>query len=477
MARQIWAVILFSLTWLAGCAPGPTPVTGQSSAEVTYPDNQSETATNVSNTGGKQIITITYNDKTDSVSTIVYTTTDRIIKTGASLMGWSNSTDGGKNWNYGGKVSPPDGWAALWGDPAIATWFNDQRYVFLSNLAIPASKMPAEGASGNIAPYLGGACLARSVDGGFTFSNYKCVDNNHHFYDGASLAISQSGEVYAAYIDWDMSKIDVWRSPSINGTFTLLPDPFPGITMSAHARLRTWYDTPYVAAQAANGWVWINRYSGGSWGKAVNISQMAAELYPSVKLSKGDLRTGPQYSYDIGAASDWGDDPIRMLYTARDGPGGRLYVRGAYCPLDLTACKDAPEWGTTPGNLNLEGDQFDPNVRAFPGFLTISPAWQATYLSREHDVKGNSVSVKHGALAVLPNQGPRVLLPFDVATNLDVCSYGTYWGDYNDLQFAGFAKDSTNAQFLVAFSDSSKGCVEQGEWKSRHLHVSTAMVP
>lgn len=476
MTRAMGATILLLAIWLPGCAPGPTPVTGQSPEEATYPDNQSETAINVSNTGGQQIVTITYNDKTDSVDTIVYTATDRIIKTGASLMGWSNSTDGGKTWKYGGKVKPPAGWAALWGDPALATWFDDQRYVFLSNLAIPSSKMPEGGASGSPAPYLGGACIARSADGGRTFSNYACVNNNHHFYDGASLVVSTSGRVFAAYIDWELSKIDVWISPSINGSFTMLPDPFPGITMIAHPRLRTWYDTLYAVAQAANGWVWINKYSGGSWGTPVHISQMAAQVYPTVKLSKGDLRTGPQYSFDIGAPSDSADDPIRMLYTARDGGAGRLYVRGAYCPLDLSSCKDAPEWGTTPGNLNLSGDQFDPNIRAFPGFLTIPAAWQVTYLSREHDVNGNSVSVKHGAPIRLPDNGPRVLLPLDVATNLQVCSYGTYWGDYNDLQFAGFPKDSTAAQFLVAFSDSSKGCTEQTEWKSRHLHVSTAMV-
>jgi len=477
MRGGLWAVIMGAGIWLTGCAQGPVAVTGQSSADPTWESNQSETAINVSNTGGKQIFTVTYNDKTGNEGTIVYTANDRIIKTGATLMGWSNSTDDGQTWKYGGKVPPPREWAALWGDPAIATWFNDQRYVFLSNLAIPASKMPANGVSGSPQTALGGACLARSSDGGVTFSNYTCLTNSSHFYDGASLAISLGGAVYAAYVDVATTRIDVWRSDSVNGQFTMLANPFPGITMYGHPRLRTWYNAVYLVAQASNGWIWINRWAGGSWGKAVHFSQMAAQLYPTVHLSKENLRTGPQYSFDVGAASDWGDDPIRMLYTARDGAGGRLYIRGAYCPLDISACKDAPEWGTTPGNLNLEGDQFNPNVRAFAGFFSIPAAWQGTYLSREDAPNGNSVTVKRGALAVLPNKGPRVLLPFDVATNLDVCSYGTYWGDYNDLQFAGFARDSTTARFLSAFSDSSKGCIEQSEYKSRHLHVSSAMVP
>jgi len=34
-------------------------------------------------------------------------------------MGWSYSDDAGAHWTYGGKVAPPNGWAVLWGDPAL----------------------------------------------------------------------------------------------------------------------------------------------------------------------------------------------------------------------------------------------------------------------------------------------------------------------------------------------------------------------
>src|SRR5258708_12446067 len=105
-------------------------------------NDQSETAISVQGYGDKQVITVTYNDGTGNTGKIVYTPTQRTVFSGASLMGWSYSTDNGGHWTYGGKVTPGSDWPILWGDPAITASKTNQAIVFLSNLAAPASTYP-----------------------------------------------------------------------------------------------------------------------------------------------------------------------------------------------------------------------------------------------------------------------------------------------------------------------------------------------
>jgi len=464
---------------VSGCPGQGIQVTGQPSSP-TLPAPQSETVISVSNLNGGSIVTVTYNDDTNKDGTIVYTPTNRTVLKGASLMGWSYSTDGGQTFAYGGQVKPPSGWSVLWGDPAITTSFRNQQYVFISNLAVPDEKMPQGGIQcdpsnlGCMYSALGGACIARSTDGGKTFAAYQCVTNNSDFYDGGSMIDAGDGEIFAAYVDVATDQIDVYRSPNENGQFSRLPNPFPNLTIYSHPRLRADRGTNsvYVATQSANGVVFINRWN-GNWGTAAAASY-PAPIYPNIQLSDRVLRTGPQFSYDFGAASQNGGDEIRFLYTTNQGGANNWYVRGSFCPADLSSpCKDAPEWGTTPGNLDLTGDQFNPSVRAWPGFFGLPPVWKATYLSREHDPTGNTVSVEQGNLGVLPD-GVRIFVPFDQILNLPVCPDDRgYWGDYNDLQFSGFAQNSTAAQFISTYTDSTQGCPERWEFTSQDVHVSS----
>src|SRR5262249_26844036 len=149
------------------------PVSGQPGQGNTQKFDQSETAVNVSNFAAKSVITVSSNDGTDTDATILYTSSTRKVLKGTSLMGWSYSQDSGATWKFGGKLAPPAGWSVLWGDPAITRSHLDQRYVFLSNLAIPDSKFPAGGIDGPVNSYMGGACIARSTDGGITFASPK----------------------------------------------------------------------------------------------------------------------------------------------------------------------------------------------------------------------------------------------------------------------------------------------------------------
>jgi hypothetical protein len=250
---------VFSCVMLSACATQGTEVTGEQN-DPTFPAPQSETIINVSNLNGSTLATAAYNDETNTSKTITYTSTTRTVLTGASLMGWSNSTNSGQTWAYGGKVLPNEAWPVIWGDPAMTSSFRNQSYVFLSNLAVPASKMPEGGIQcdvnnqGCFYTALGGACIARSTDGGQHFSLYQCVTNNNDFYDGGSMVDAGDGEIFSAYVDVATSQIDVWRTPDENSQFQMIATPFPNLEIYTHPRLRADRGTAsiYVAAQSSN---------------------------------------------------------------------------------------------------------------------------------------------------------------------------------------------------------------------------------
>ncbi len=500
MNRLSCALVLSAAAlWLTACATAGIPVTGSASNDPTWKGQQSETATAVANFAKQTIITVAYNDDDPAQGKIDYTSSTRTVHSGASLAGWSYSKDRGAHWTYGGAVTPSSDWPVLWGDPAIVASGNDQSYVFMSTLAVPKSLMPASGTiDGPLNDYIGGACIARSTDGGQTFKLYQCLTNNFDFYDGGNMASSTAGDIYAAYIDVDQDKYEVWHAAGENAAFVKLPDPFPNCSMATHPRIRVGYPPITLGAPDVNlyiagpinycdpgalgkdtgtyGQVIINRYHNGSWGTP-RVASNPSAIYPSITLSDRSLRTGPQFSFDVGAPSvdanqNARHDEIRMMVTRQ---GSRFWVEGSYCDFELAnPCQPAPEWGTTPGYYSYVGDQFGPLVRAFPGFalLHLDPSWQASFNTRDHDPSGNTVSIRRGSLFITPG-GARALFAWDLDTPRLVCGDTRgYWGDYDDLQFMGFADGGTAAQFLRTFTDSSAGCTEEWMYTSAAVHVS-----
>jgi hypothetical protein len=477
-------VIIVAVGALTGCSagceqlPDDARVTGQDESEQTWGGKQAETAVNVSNVGSKQIITVTYNDGTDVADKIDYTPTMRTVNAGATLLGWSYSVDAGKSWKYGGSVSPPTGWAVLWGDPAITSDFADQRYVFISNLAVPSSKMPPGGITEGLGPHIGGACIARSADGGISFKIHQCVTNHSHIYDGSTMVAAGQRDdrrVFAAFLDTETDRVDVWASPSDTGVFKLMPDPFPKRTMASHPRLRfdRARDALYVAALDSQGQVYINRYTSG-WGTPKVATLPLASAVPVVQLADRELRTEAPFSFDVGVSSENGDDSVRVVYTVKDQETQKLYIRGAYCDAELTHCADAPEWGTTPGNFALKGQQFSPKIRAFKSFGHPG-VWKVTYMSTDDDPDGNMVSYKEGDFAVFPN-GARVFIPLNLVKRQLVCpDERGFWGDYDEIQVLRFDEDSNEPLFVFAHSDSTQGCESRWQYTSRHLHVSAVV--
>ena len=474
---------------LCGCS-NSTGVTGKDNQ--TSGGTQSETTATTSFVNGKSRIVVSYNDETNEGQSITYAQFDRTVTAGASLMGWSYSDDGGNNWTYGGKVSPPKGWSVLWGDPALTTSGASYQTVFLSNLAVPSSKMPAGGIHGYLyygdgrSSYIGGACIAKSTDGGATFKNYQCVSNTTnvpgvpdtpqgHFYDGGSMASNSKGEIYAAYVDVATGLIDVYRSPSANGSFQILPTPFPNFYAVSHAKLRAARDgTIYVAAQISSNnttFIFMNRLVNGAWGTPVPVSD-AAELYPAIDFgttvqgSELTLRTGPQFGFDVGAASEGGNDAVRMLYTRRDDKG-HLFLDASACNDTLTSCNRVPGWrfqGGGPNNTAV--DAYNPDVVAWPGFIGLPPTWQASWAY--HYGNANFINVSRATLGYVNNNA--FIFPVDILQNTPVCSDTRgYWGDYDSMIQTGWT--GTSSLWMRFTTDSSAGCTQRWEYVGKTQHI------
>jgi len=488
MSHLLAAIVTatFSVSLAAcSCAPG-SAVTGSGEADPTIHGSQSETASASSFTKGRPILVVAYNDDTDD-GKVTYTPTDRVVYPGASLLGWSYSLDDGATWTYGGKVRPPRGYAALWGDPAIVTSRANSGRVYISSLAIDAARIPATGHHGWMDDgSITGACIARSDDGGIHFGIQTCLSAGGDFYDGAALAAAPGGAIYAAYVDVPKDRIDIWASADGLQPFQRLPDPFPGKAMLSHPRLA--YDDAtgalLVAAIADSGLVYINRFTGNQWQAPVQAGWPATGIV--VPVGAQTIRTAYGFAFDVGAPSQTEledgtirihDDAIRLMYTTRDSTTQRLYVRGTACDQKLRGCIDVPQWGTTPGNLNTPGHQWNPTVKAWKGFIGLPPVWKATYQTT--DDRNDRVSIKEGNLTRLPN-GTAIFLPLPLMSPRIVCpdyrngspgqAKGGYWGDYDESAHVGFDRDGI-PEFLLAFSDSSKGCISQYKFTSNHVHV------
>jgi hypothetical protein len=467
---------------------------GPPATDPTYNYRQAEAVINVSNVGSGRIVTVTYNDATDNALDLFrYTETTREVLHGASLMGWSYSTNGGASFTYGGKVNPPPGWAIFWGDPAIASYFENQNYVFIANIAVSEDEVPPGGSMiGSIESYIDGACIARSTDGGVSFQFWQCVTNDH-FYDGTSLAIDNKGDVWFATRDYNTNKIDVYRAVTVNGTFLPFADPFPGKVMWSHPRLRAWGSRVYLMAQDSTGQPWITRRNGSGWTTPFAIpTQFPVPTNPDIFFAGGEkLRTGYQFAFDVTGTTQVTSgigsacpctapllycsgtcqprDHVRVIYGRANSTGYDLHM--TTCDINLTSCATVANWSTNPpGTQPRPGEQFNPVIHTFPGFLPLTPTWRAAWLSREEAPTGGTVSLRQAAVTVVGNLP--VFLENPLVAAHDVCADDRgFWGDYNDIKYF----DPPADDYITVRTDSSLGCPTQWEYTSHHAHVESVI--
>ncbi len=461
-------------------------VTGSGNAgDPTNDRMQSETSIAVSPFQGGANVVITYNDDTGEVPTFIeYTAGSRLVKFGASQMGWSLSSDAGRTWTYKGKLRPPAGSAALWGDPSVAATTltsGIQGIAFMTNLELPASKFPSGGITGSVIDFLGGAVIARSLDGGQTFSIVQTVRNGSGRYDGSAMAMSASGRVCAAYNNLNTEKIDVWCAEGALNTFVRKPDPFgDNLIVASHPRLKALDDgTMYLAAWAQDATpaqtrrIVITKWDGTGWTFPVFANDPLHPPENRTRFLIGDrsIRTANQFAFTVGPPSFSGaNDEVRVVYASLD-PSGNAHLFGSSCGADLGTCLVRPQWttGAWSGGAAVPGQQFGPK-------LAVSPdgTYKLIYYSTQDDLTGHTLSAKEGNLAFNATTG-YLFQPFDFVPTHEVCPAGTgYWGDYDYAEFNRFDPSTGVAEFIVGRTSSQRGCVQVNSFDSTHQHVSVA---
>jgi hypothetical protein len=427
---------------------------------------QSETAATVQTFSSSSVITVAFNDDYTGGDNIIYTSTTRHIEHGASLMGWAYSTNQGQSWTRGHILTPPTGIAALWGDPAITSSRANQNYVFLSNLMIPDSKFPFSTGyiDGPVNAYIGGACIARSSDAGqsFSVSASDCVSNNNAFYDGGSMTSDNSGNVYAAWNNVNTNAIDVWVASSPTAPFRMIASPFPGISIATHPRMHydVFTDSVFVMAQDGNGNLWLNKLTNHAWASPVYVASGTA-VYPSIGLSDRQLRTGPQFAFDVGNTGPSTPSVVQFCVTVPKG-NGHFGIECGTVSNDLRTEWMPAGWSTR----SLAGDQFNPAVAMEPYVFGLPAVWKASWTSNENNAAGNTVQIMQTTLT-----GSQFFTGVLAGAQTPCPDARGNWTDYDDMKVA-YVDGNGNPWFIRFFADSSDGACTEWSYYSTPVHVS-----
>jgi len=437
---------------------------------------QSETTTTASYESGNTVVTTAYNDESQFHGFEFLSDGTRRTHLGATMMGWAWSQgnphtgadyDGAFNtWTKGHIAGPPPGWALLWGDPALTTSRSNQARVFLSNLAVPASRFPAIGYfDGAISQsLLGGACIARSSDSGktFTVASADCLSNGGDFYDGGQLTSDDNGVIYAAYWNVTTGNIDVWRAPSDTAGFSLLGgNPFPGIGITEHPVIKAdaWSNDLYILGMS-NTNLWLNHFNGSSWASPILLTTAALSSAPFTVAGK-TLRTAQQFDFDIAPPWVNGLPELRFCHTYIKASGHY----GIKCGWVHThpwpgepADGSVRGWDSTWTTENETGDQVNPDVAAVAGNNTNNepPDWRATWYDTQSDSEWDPPNLPDGSVVHVVGgfMRPGLFILSELTHGQVPCAAVDYWGDYDALHFVGFDTNG-HAHYLKTFSDST----------------------
>jgi len=346
--------------------------------------------------------------------------------------------------------------------------------VYMTTLAIPSQKMPVGGSFTGPNTYIGGACIARSSDGGQTFSltASDCVhDSSYDFYDGSDVTgTTATGPVVAAFNNTVLHTIDVWVANTTTGSFAAVANPFPGKTMFGHPRLRSFNSTVFLIAPDTSGNIWLQFYSGGAWGTAANgWPKIAGTGYDASELTIGTqkIRRGGQFDL-VFSPSTVSAGGVVVFFSKFNGHG---ILSGTYCENNPVPCTQN-EWSVDPG-VNV----FHPALASVQwgtpgGAITFNVlTWMQQVSS------GSSVSVYSSNL---PNLGAITGRSETGQTPLCPDLRG-YWGDY-DAHLAAWPRSyPDHPMFWRAFADSTDSsgqgsCVRQWQYNSLNVNVSTTWV-
>jgi hypothetical protein len=387
--------------------------------------------------------------------------------------------------------------------------------------------------SGDCSP-LGGACVARSTDGGKTFTMLSCFSNttpgactgglrtdstNGHFYDGMDLAIGAGADpaAFIAMIDTDNNSEGLWTIPAaasaVESSVTQVVDgvgPMGQLgsslgSISTHLRVRIdstgrlWRLSRDL--RTSNDVVVVNDLKVNILGRnaapvvltgsiatarAVSVTGIPRAAHDPTGVLQASLRFGPQFDFDVGK-NEAGQDEMRFIYlaSARDDAGTLFtFMQAGFCNMDLSQCSQPPAWRSA---INTQASQFHPTIKYGFDSRTGLHHWKVSYYevnaARSQvaifagDLKRDASSVNQplNAVAVTPFQTP---CPDERGTfttsggTTQVSQSDDYWGDYDDMAF-----NSARCSFVRPFTDSSQGCTSRTRFSSSHQHLSAVELP
>ena len=504
-----------------------TPVTALSSSDPSTGGNQAETNCIVNVSNGVATEIVAFNDVEPS-SPIVFTDTNRTVFSGFSGQGWAYRARTSANSNppwIRSQLQPFAGWDVLWGDPSLANNPGLPNYAFMGTLAIPHDKFvfvstqdgtpnSLQGAFTDALSPLGGACIARTTNGGSAFFIIGCLrdttdlgnegDSFGHFYDGTSMAVTANGaggfSAFAAFIDTKRNREAVWTMPDVTSNS---PNPFQfdGTIMGnlgalpldslgpidTHVRLRaSGSDLWKMSENAGNLKVNVRNRNANAVSLAFDDALGApADFGADAKGTEITLRTGPPFAFDIGV-NEQNVPEMRFVYVAQDAVTRQYRLQGGYCPVsDLTKCTTVAQWTTQPQSETMA---IFPAIKFAQDLIANKPVWKVTFQGRtpanrtklavfsadlvRPDLVPQSASFSTAGLVVTQvtqyqTPCPDIRTADDLGNNLGP----GYWGDYDDMTF----EPVTNA-FVRPFTDSTLGCDSRQRFTSHNVHVSAVEI-
>lgn len=477
-------VSLLALGLVLSCtSQGPTDVTANvnqvGGPYDTASTRQSETAIVASRSFIFPVLVTAFNDYSVA-STGVPEFDANFYRRGVSLMGWSTSGDVGTTWDYRGKLRPPPGWSALWGDPSLAVDPNQPNVVYYAQMGISDARwnIQAGGADEiprlSFVPNVDGICVAKSTDGGVTFGAPSCFESSfstslplsNQVVDRTSIVVDGTGAVYVAFIDAvplpGTRRVRVYRT-NVAGdlaTFSALPDPpFGG---QSTPRL-VWESGQRVWVGSLASTVKLSRYDGTTWA-TVDASALCGVpptgVQDDVAFASTRLRTGHEYDFSIGFRSSTSLVVGVVFQLARPSDPQARFLQLGFL-TSLGSCTTSPALST----IQAPGTQLMPSLNyktrrtsTQPGGL--DPEWWLSYYTTEGVVDSadkylrvEAQRVQFDGIAGL--QFATFLTPPDwyaCPTNPTV-DQGGYWGDYFDLTQV---QDLQGAWWSVAAFTSSR---------------------
>jgi hypothetical protein len=433
--------------------------------DITDEFTQSETATSVSKNGQQFVVAVGYNDKTTGTTNpeVTYpngrTRPGRIVRRGVSLLGWSYSTDGGYTFNYGGRVRPPTGWSAIWGDPAMAKVSLTDPNVYYAEMATTdAAFTNTVGSSGNgydptidaivnLTPNVDGHCIARSTDFGATFTILTCLPVSQSE-DGTALAAAMNTSgVREVYLSTNSSGYPVFRVNDQTLAVTVLPTIQPPPNQSGgnpgvrlHPKLRVLNGVLYLVAMDNAG-----RVFGATLDAAHSATTWQGPFILATDGSSNNNWGGARaVSFDIGSDGA-GNTKFRFMYLVDDGNETGLATRE--CNVDLSNCHDLP-WHTR----GVAGSETQPSLRNGGG-----ASWAASWTAQPGGLGGlSAMGAQLRSLTIPPTQND--LQTIQLFPAVAPCSFtgSGYWGDYNEMDTFG------DLRYFAPYTVNGPGCRYRG---------------